>query len=91
MANDLLDAKAAIDWAISQIPVLTERIIAWKRDRPYAVRIDTDTEPGKKLYRLTDIKSVPPHYQRRGRCYYSQHTEQPRSAGLRPGDTQRIR
>jgi hypothetical protein len=60
MRPDLQDAKAAIDWAVSQLPSLQQRINAWVTDKPYAVRIDTDTEPGKKLYRLADIKPFDP-------------------------------
>lgn len=60
MRPDLLDAEASIDWAVAQIPVLQERIVAWRRDKPYAIRIDTDSEPGKKLYRVCDIKPLDP-------------------------------
>lgn len=57
---DLYDAEAAIDWATAQLPILTERIIGWRRDKPYTVWIDADSEPGQKLYRLRDIKPMPP-------------------------------
>lgn len=60
MRDDLLDAKAAVDWAVSQIPILQERIIAWKRESLYSVRIDTDSELGKKLYRLCNVKPLDP-------------------------------
>jgi hypothetical protein len=60
MRPDLLDAKAAIDWAVAQLPTLTERIIKWRRDKPYTVTIDTDSEPGKKLYRLSLIMPLDP-------------------------------
>jgi hypothetical protein len=60
MRDDLLDAKAAIDWAVSQLPVLVERIISWKRDKPYTPAIDANSEPGKKLYRVTNIKTIDP-------------------------------
>lgn len=60
MRPDLLDAEAAIDWAIAQLPVLSERIIAWRRDKPYTIVIDSDSEPGKKLYRLSNIKPLSP-------------------------------
>lgn len=60
MRPDLLDAEAAIDWAVSQLPVLEERIETWRRGKPYAVRIDVNTNPGKKLYRLVDVRPLDP-------------------------------
>lgn len=60
MRDDLLDAEAAINWAIAQQAILAERVIKWKRDRPYTIRIDTDSEPGQKLYRLTEVKPLDP-------------------------------
>jgi hypothetical protein len=32
----------------------------WKHSQPYAVEIDTESEPGKKLYRLTNITPFDP-------------------------------
>ncbi|MDE2476079.1 MAG: hypothetical protein KGO48_13580 [Alphaproteobacteria bacterium] len=60
MRGDLLDAQSAVDWAVAQLPVLIKRIIKWKRDEPYTTRIDTDSEPGKKVYRLTNVKTFDP-------------------------------
>jgi hypothetical protein len=60
MRADLLDAQAAIDWAVAQSNELTKRFIAWKRDKPYALVIDTDSQPGKKLYRFGNIKPLDP-------------------------------
>jgi hypothetical protein len=60
MQDDLLDAEAAIDWAVAQLPILEKRVIAWRRNKPYTVRIDVDSEPGKKLYRLSNIKPLVP-------------------------------
>ena len=60
MRPDLYDAEAAIDWAVAQLPVLTERIIGW-RARQALHRLDRYRfEPGQKLYRLRDIKPMPP-------------------------------
>jgi len=42
MRDDLLDAKAAVDWANAQIPVLQERFIAWQRLRPYEIVEEPD-------------------------------------------------
>ena len=60
MRADLLDAQAAVDWAVAQLPELQERIIRWRQNRPYTVLIDIETEPGQKLYRLADIKPIDP-------------------------------
>jgi hypothetical protein len=60
MRPDLLDAEAAIDWAVAQLPTLTERVIRWKQTKPYTIAIDADSEPGKKVYRFSDIKPIDP-------------------------------
>ena len=57
---DLLDAEAAIKWAVAQLPVLENRITQWRNDKPHVIRPDTQTDPGKKLYRLYDIKAFDP-------------------------------
>lgn len=59
MRADLLDAKAAVDWAVAQLDVLEQRIVSWRQDAPYTIAIDAGSEPGKKLYRLSKIKPVP--------------------------------
>ena len=59
MRNDLLEAKACVNWAIAQVPVLQKRVIGWRR-KPYSVAIDINSKPGKKLYRLFDIKPIDP-------------------------------
>lgn len=60
MCGDLSDAKAAVDWAVTQLPILVKRIGAWRQNKPYAVRIDTVSDPGRKLYRLTGIRALDP-------------------------------
>jgi hypothetical protein len=60
MKDDLLDTIAALDWAKSQLPILQQRLYSWLADEPYSIRIDTDTEPGTKLYRLCNIKPLNP-------------------------------
>jgi hypothetical protein len=60
MRSDLIDAQAAVDWAIAQLPAMQERVIMWRRDKPHSIRIDAKTEPGKKLYRFSEIKPLPP-------------------------------
>jgi hypothetical protein len=59
MRDDLLDAQAVVDWAVSDLPILQERIRRWRNDTPYRLIGDLDTEPGKKLIRLADVKPVP--------------------------------
>jgi hypothetical protein len=60
MRDDLLDAYAAVEWAIAQLPTLERRIEEWRDDKPYTMRIDTDSRHGKKLYRLAGTKQPPP-------------------------------
>lgn len=35
MRDDLLDAQVAVDWAESQVDLLQESLIAWRKDTPY--------------------------------------------------------
>lgn len=58
--DDLVDAQAAIDWAVAQLPVLRKRTIAWKQTGPYSVVVDNDAKPGYKGYRLTQTKPFDP-------------------------------
>jgi hypothetical protein len=60
MHDDLLDAQACVDWAISQLQVLQGRIEAWKKDSPYRLFEELHPERGLKLIKLRDIKPVPP-------------------------------
>jgi hypothetical protein len=59
MRDDLLDAKAAIDWAVSDFPIFQAKIDAWAQDAPYTLFGDLDTKPGKKLIRLRNVKPIP--------------------------------
>jgi hypothetical protein len=54
MRDDLLEARAAVDWAIAQVKVTQRRIEAWRESSPYGLRIDFDSEKGKKV-----IKYIP--------------------------------
>jgi hypothetical protein len=40
MRDDLLDAQAAIEWAIPQIPLLRDALRGWTKDHPYELRIE---------------------------------------------------
>ncbi|HXP05926.1 MAG TPA: hypothetical protein VN808_17540, partial [Stellaceae bacterium] len=37
MRSDLLDAQAAVDWAVAQIPLLQQSLIDWQRRQPYDI------------------------------------------------------
>lgn len=58
MRADLLDAQAAVDWAISQFPTFEEKVGAWRKNA-YSVRIETDPQSGKKAYYVT-LGAIPP-------------------------------
>src|SRR5690348_8786859 len=49
MRDDLLDAQASIDWAISQREVLVGRITHWRRARPYIAVTEPDSDPSKEM------------------------------------------
>jgi hypothetical protein len=62
MANDLSDAKASVDWANAQLPALQIKIRNWVYSdtrKPYTIRIDANSEPGKKLFYLSPVEPVP--------------------------------
>lgn len=60
MAPDLSDTKAAIDWAVAQLPDLAKQAIKWRHTRPYAVSIDANSDPGKKLYSIKITNPLDP-------------------------------
>lgn len=57
MRNDLLDAKASVDWAEAHIPILQERFTAWHRNGPYEVVVEPDPNPAYEL--LVAYQRVP--------------------------------
>jgi hypothetical protein len=59
MRDDLLDAQAAIDWAVSDLPILQAKIDAWLNDAPYTLFGDLDSKPGEKIIRLRNVKLIP--------------------------------
>lgn len=60
MRDDLLDAHAAIDWAVAQIPIFSDRIKIWGGDnQPTTWTDDTHPETGKKFIKLRCIKPLP--------------------------------
>jgi hypothetical protein len=60
MREDLLDAQAGVDWANAQIPILEARIKAWRQSPPYDLIEDLDPQNGEKLYKLANIRRLPP-------------------------------
>jgi hypothetical protein len=57
MRADLLDAQAAIDWAVAQIPILQERFLSWQRSRPYELIVEPDPDAAYEL--LTAFQKTP--------------------------------
>ena len=59
MRDDLLDAQAAIDWAMSDLPILQRKIDRWIEDKPYQLVGDLDPRSDKRLIRFRDVKLPP--------------------------------
>lgn len=60
MRDDLLDAKAAINWAESQLKILTQRIEVWRTDC-YEIRIEkNEAQPGHNPVKLHSVKFPEP-------------------------------
>jgi hypothetical protein len=49
MRDDLLDAQAAVDWAVAQIPLLQEGFLDWQRRNPYRVVQERDPDTGQDI------------------------------------------
>jgi hypothetical protein len=60
MRDDLLDAKAAVDWAVAQIRILHRRISRWLERGPYFAVTVPDTQPGKELVKVKEREPIPP-------------------------------
>jgi hypothetical protein len=60
MRDDLLDAQACADWAITQINILRRHLIAWDETPPYRIVTEAHSEPGKKVLRLRDVMPIHP-------------------------------
>jgi len=52
MRADLLDAYAAVDWAISHLPSLQKRFKSWLDTPPYIFVEELHPEMGQKLFKL---------------------------------------
>ena len=44
MRDDLLDAQAAVDWAVAQIPLIQQALIEWQRGDPYIISREGDPD-----------------------------------------------
>src|SRR5579862_5437287 len=60
MRDDLIDAKAAVDWALAQIRILHRRIARWLERGPYFAVTVPDSQPGKELVRVKEREPIPP-------------------------------
>jgi hypothetical protein len=58
MRDDLLDAQAAVDWAVAQIPRLQSAFLEWQRGYPYRIVQEKDPEGGNDFavaYQITPL------------------------------------
>jgi hypothetical protein len=46
MRDDLLDAQASINWAVSQIPLFQIEFLTWQRGNPYRIVQEHDPDGG---------------------------------------------
>jgi len=58
MLNDLLDAQAAIDWAVAQLPTLQARVEAWSNGPRYKLIFHPNKQLGKKIIKLAEVQSI---------------------------------
>lgn len=59
MRDDLLDAQAAVDWAVAQIPLLQQGFVEWQDNRPYRIVKERDLESGGYLVVAIEQKPFP--------------------------------
>src|SRR6266446_2287118 len=59
MRDDLLDAQAALDWAVTQIPSLQEAFLVWQRGNPYRIVQETDPDGGPDFAVAYQEKPLP--------------------------------
>ena len=60
MREDLLDAEAAVQWAIAQRQLLEQRFKSWLDNQPYYFFFEPHPEIGKKLIKLRVLQPLPP-------------------------------
>lgn len=49
MRDDLLEAQASVDWAVSQIPLLADCFASWVEGNPYGLTVESDAETKENL------------------------------------------
>lgn len=54
MTDDLLEPRAAVDWAIAQLEVTERRIETWRKECPYELFTYFDPEMGKKAIKHSE-------------------------------------
>ena len=59
MRDDLLDAQAAVDWAVSQNHVLHQRVMAFINGKPYAVVQEVDPHSRQKVTKIAKVTPIP--------------------------------
>jgi hypothetical protein len=59
MRDDLLDAQASVDWAVSQIPILQQRIATWISNQPCSFIEEKDASASTKSLKLR-VDYIPP-------------------------------
>ena len=59
MRGDLLDAHAAVDWAIAQLDILSKRIARWIDGRPYTVTGNKDPQSGEDVWYIKEVDPIP--------------------------------
>ena len=59
MRNDLLDAYAAVDWAIAQLPIIDQAIHAWFKTPPYLLIEELHPEVNQKHFKLAINRPLP--------------------------------
>jgi hypothetical protein len=59
MREDLLDAYAAVDWAVAQLPFIRQEIEAWINVPPYLLNIERHPEMGQRHFKLEINRSFP--------------------------------
>lgn len=56
---NLFAARAKLDWAERQINVLDAEIRAFLKEQPYAITVDSETEPGIRYYIMDQTGPIP--------------------------------
>lgn len=60
--DHVFSARLKIERAKKHLEELQREVTAFWATKPYAINFDTETEPGKRLYRMKFTNDVPPHW-----------------------------